>query len=109
MKKFLILVLSVFTFFGCEEQRTDNIVISLLGAPVVYVAVGGDYSDPGFIANSSVDGDVSARVTVDASKVNTSVPGTYTVGYQIRNRLGEIVSASRIVKVTETTAFLRLD
>lgn len=109
MKKFLILVLSVFTFFGCEEQRTDNIVISLLGAPVVYVPVNGDYSEPGFIANSSVDGDVSARVTVDASKVNTSVPGTYTVGYQIRNRMGETVSASRIVKVTETTAFLRLE
>ena len=109
MKKFLILVLSVFTFFGCEEQRTDNIVISLLGAPVVYVPVNGDYSEPGFIANSSVDGDVSARVTVDDSKVDTSVPGTYTVGYQIRNRLGETVSASRIVKVTETTAFLRLE
>ena len=55
-------------------------VITLNGDSTVTVLQGsGPYVDPGATAEDVVDGDVSNSIVIDASEVDTDVPGTYEV------------------------------
>ena len=55
-------------------------VITLNGDATLTVLQGsGPYVDPGATANDVVDGDVSDSIVIDASAVDTDVPGTYEV------------------------------
>ena len=72
--------------------------ISLLGENVYSIYVGETFNDPGVQTVDNYDGDVTSNVTVD-NTVNTSVAGTYTITYTVKDSSGNTSSVAREVQV----------
>ncbi len=62
-------------------------VITLNGASPVTITLGSTYTDAGATASDNVDGDISSSIVVTGS-VNTSVPGSYTLTYNVADAAG---------------------
>jgi hypothetical protein len=75
--------------------------ITLLGANPYYIEQGEAYTDPGATAVDLIDGAIA--VSVDATGVNTSALGIYSVVYRAVDAAGNVGSASRVVVVRDTT------
>lgn len=61
--------------------------ITLAGPQELLVTVGGTFSDPGASAHDPEDGNLSSSIAVSGS-VNLSVPGTYTLSYNVSDSRG---------------------
>ena len=72
-------------------------IITLSGAETLSAALGVPYEEIGATALDHCDGVVP--VTVDNSSVNTSVTGTYTVGYSATDVSGNLATDTRTVIV----------
>ena len=80
-------------------------VITLLGANPFPVNQGTTHTDPGATASDNVDGDLTSSIIVDASAVNTSVPGDYPVTYNVSDVAGNAaIQVTRTVHVTANSA-----
>lgn len=78
----------------------DSPVITLLGATTMAVEPGIAFSDPGATATDAEDGDISANIVVSGDSVNTAVPGTYTLSYNVADSAGNAaVEVTRTVTV----------
>lgn len=73
-------------------------VLTLNGRQDISLYVGGSYSEAGYHATDECDGDITANVVVSGS-VNTQLPGTYTVTYQVADSAGNVSEARRTVTV----------
>src|SRR3989475_2091443 len=73
-------------------------VITLLGSNPVTVQVGSTYTDAGATATDNIDGILTPSITVSNS-VNTTVAGTYTVTYNVKDKAGNAAQAIRTVNV----------
>src|SRR2546427_8088705 len=72
-------------------------VITLLGSNPVTVQVGSTYTDAGATATDNIDGILTPSITVSNS-VNTTVAGTYTVTYNVKDASGNAsTQVTRIV------------
>ncbi|MDQ6972576.1 MAG: carboxypeptidase regulatory-like domain-containing protein, partial [Mariprofundaceae bacterium] len=74
-------------------------VITLTGALQVLVASGGSYVEQGATASDNIDGDRTASLTTSGT-VNTALPGTYTISYNVSDVAGNSTTATRTVYVT---------
>lgn len=87
-------------------------VITLLGDNPVIVEVGDTYDDAGATASDNIDGDITANINTD-NPVDTNVPGTYTVTYNVSDDAGNpAVEVTRTVEVkvpTSTTIPVAID
>ena len=72
-------------------------VITLAPYPKMVVYLGEEYIEPGFTATDSVDGDITADVTV--SKIDTSKLGEKTVKYTVSDKSGNSTSVTRKLMV----------
>lgn len=80
---------------------TTKPTISLIGETEVTVNVGSVYNDAGATANDNVDGDISGNI-VTVNPVDTSVPGTYYVTYNVEDTAGNAaVAVVRTVNVED--------
>ncbi len=61
--------------------------ITLLGNNPLTIQTGTPFTDPGATATDAKDGDISVNIQVTEG-INTSVAGTYTVGYSVKNSAG---------------------
>jgi len=93
-----------------QVTRTVNVtangapVISLLGSNPVSVTEGATYTDAGATANDAEDGDLTASIVI-VNSVDTSVPGSYTVTYDVTDADGKsAVQATRTVNVVANAA-----
>ena len=77
-------------------------VITLLGSNPVTVQVGSSYTDAGAVATDDVDGILTSSI-ITSNQVNTSVAGTYTVTYNVKDAAGNFADAIRIVNVVAPT------
>ena len=77
-------------------------VITLLGANPFPVNQGDTYTEPGATASDNVDGDLTSSIVVNASAVNTSVPGDYPVTYNVSDVAGE--AATQVTRTVHVTA-----
>jgi len=83
-------------------------VITLLGNNPLDVQINpGPYVDPG--ANASDDKDGSVPVTTDASLVDTTKLGTYTVTFTATDAANNTASTSRTVNVVSAPVYTGLD
>lgn len=73
--------------------------IVLKGSTTITLTVGQLYLDPGFTASDNVDGNISSKVVVNDSAVNTSKAGTYMVTYSVSDSAGNKATATRTVTV----------
>lgn len=97
MKK-LIIGLSVAAMLApfAAFAAVDNVSITLDGS-AVSVQQGQSYVEPGYSANSTVDGNITWSVIV--SGVDTSMPGTHAVGYSVTDSDNVSAFASRTLIV----------
>lgn len=75
--------------------------ITLTGEDSVSIELGSTYMDAGAMATDDVDGDISANIVVNSDGVNTALPGTYTVTYNVSDAAGN-AAAEVTRKVTVT-------
>jgi hypothetical protein len=79
---------------------TTKPIITLVGAATIDLTVGDPYVDKGATATDNLDGDITAKI-VKAGTVNTAIPGTYTITYDVTDLAGNTaVRVSRSVIVT---------
>jgi hypothetical protein len=81
---------------------TDTVapVLQLVGTSTLSIPLNTNFVDPGCTANDAISGNVSANISVTGA-VNTSVPGTYTLTYNVSDEAGNAASSiTRTVIVT---------
>ena len=85
-------------------EDTTPPVITLTGDNPQLVEAGEAYNELGATAIDNVDGDLSTSIIVDASTVDTTVPGDYTVTYNVSDASGNTATTvTRTVRVQDTT------
>jgi hypothetical protein len=77
---------------------TTDPVLTIIGGDVT-IEVGTPYADAGATASDNYDGDLTGSVIV-TDTVDTSIPGTYLVTYDVTDSSGNSVQATRTVTVT---------
>lgn len=79
-------------------------VISLLGDATLTLAKDSSFVDPGATAQDNYDGDISAKI-VRTGSVNTAVPGSYSVKYNVSDSSGNAAAAvvRTVMVVSDTT------
>ena len=79
--------------------------ITLIGDDTVTVEVGTEYSDLGATATDNYDGDITSKIIVDTTDVDTTTLGTYTVTYNVVDSSNNsAIQVVRTVEVVDTTA-----
>lgn len=58
-------------------------VITLIGDPAYSVVINSEWVEPGYDATDDVDGNITNNVVVGGDEVNTAVPGTYVITYNV--------------------------
>lgn len=81
--------------FVCLSWKDDATapVITLLGLDTVELKVGDIYTtdeDDGAIATDDTDGDISKNVHTTGLPVDTEIPFTYTITYDVFNSVGNV-------------------
>lgn len=100
--------------YGEVEDYTVNIsngvpdttapVITLNGASTINLSVGDSYTEQGATATDNIDGNLTSSIVTTGS-VNTNVPGTYTINYDVSDAAGNTATqVSRTVIVSDNTA-----
>jgi hypothetical protein len=90
---------------GDGGSRRDTVapVITLNGDNPQVIEAGTLYIELGASAIDNVDGDLTNAVSVDASAIDITVPGDYTVVYEVSDAAGNSSTISRVVRVEDTT------
>ena len=81
--------------------------ITLVGAAEVYLLVGADYVEENATALDSENVDLTSDIVIDATNVDTSVEGDYTVTYDVTDLNGtEAIQVERMVYVRPQAFFI---
>ena len=95
----LIGIILIILLIPTSKKENKTVPTLTLKGEVTYKINQGEiYSDPGYMAYDSKDGDITSRVIVEGV-VNTDVPGKYTIVYKITNSSNNTIVATRIVEV----------
>ena len=99
--------MSVVLLAGCSSggsggNTPDNTspMITLTGDNPQVIAVGEAYAELGATASDNRDGDLTASIVIDASAIDSSVPGTYQVTYDVTDAAGNAATT-----VTRTVTY----
>jgi len=85
-------------------QDTIAPVITLVGADPQIIECSAAYSELGATATDTCCGDLTAAIVIDASAVDTSTVGSYTVTYDVTDCNGNpATQVTRTVNVVDTT------
>lgn len=88
----------------CQVIRTVHVVdliapeLILSGDTSIYIPVGQEFVDPGFVCNDNADGDLSSKVTV-TGLVNSSQTGENHLSYSVSDASGNTTTIFRKVYV----------
>ena len=86
---------------GFDAVPTDGPeapVVTLAGDAVIRIIVGDSYGDAGASATDDQDGDLSGAIVITGT-VDTSVPGTYVITYEVTDSDGNVTTVTRQVEV----------
>ena len=87
-------------------------IIALVGDNPYEVEINTTYSDPGATAYDSADGDVSDDIVVDASNLDVSAEGSYTVTYNVddsdENSAEEVIRTVNVIIVDDEIPVISL-
>lgn len=89
-----------------KVTRTVNVIkqveavtyIYLKGNKNIHIKQGTKYTEPGYTANDTIDGNITSNVKVKG-KVDTSKKGVYEITYTVTNSKGKTTSETRTVVV----------
>lgn len=87
------------------SDNGERPVITLTGAPTLYLAVGEAFDDPGAAANDAQSGNLTSSIVVSHA-IDTQQSGDYVVRYDVVDPDGNTaIGVSRIVRVGPAPAF----
>ena len=102
-----ILTMSALLLVGCGSsgKSPDNAlpVITLTGDNPQVMAVGEAYVELGATASDNRDGDLTASIVVNASAIDSAVPGTYQVSYNVSDAAGNAATTVMRTVTVELT------
>lgn len=93
-----------------EIERTIKVVdeqapiIKLNGRDDYSIGLGGKYIEYGASATDEYDGDLSSKIIVDSSSIDTNKAGNYKIIYSVEDSSGNKTEVERVVKVSEGKA-----
>ena len=93
----VVLIICIVSAFMSPSVENEVVSFQLRGSEIMELYVGETYTEPGFIAEGMVTGDLNDYVTVDGS-VNTDSQGTYDLSYTLSYN-GAVLMKNRTVKV----------
>ena len=76
----------------------DGLAFQLIGEKVMRLRVGEAYLEPGAVAMSDTEGDISSAIRV-LNTPNVMLKGDYVIRYQITDNAGQQVELTRMVRV----------
>lgn len=97
LSKFTVVTLTLAIMAGCAENVDDsqsgvptNVAprIILEGADTLSIALNEQYVEPGFVAFDEEDGILTSLVQYNINSVNTAIPGSYQIVYQVTDSGG---------------------
>jgi hypothetical protein len=95
--------MSALLLVGCSSSGSspDNTlpIITLTGDNPQILALSEAYAELGAMASDNRSGDLTASIVIDASGVDTSTPGDYTVTYNVNDAAGNAATVTRTVTV----------
>ena len=77
-------------------------IITLIGNANTSIIVGEDYVEEGATAIDNRDGDISDRIVIDATAVDTSIEGSYNVTYNVTDAAGN--AADEVIRIVTVSA-----
>lgn len=96
-------VWSTNTAVSGNTPDTTKPVIKLNGASNDIISQGTSFRDPGASASDNIDGDITNKIVISGS-VNSNVPATYVLQYNVRDAAGNAAdTARRTVVVTASS------
>ena len=95
-----------YSLHGTKITRTVKVIakpeaityIYLKGDKNTHLKVGEKYTEQGCIANDTIDGDITKKVTI-SGKVDTDKKGIYEIKYTVTNSKGKTTTETRTVIV----------
>ena len=90
-------------------EDTTPPTITLLGDNPLTLEVGRHYIEPGATAVDSMAGELTGRIGIDATDLDTNRVGTYTVTYTVADTTGNEAQASRSIQVLAAPDFADLN
>lgn len=96
-----VIALAGVFYTACDLTDLNAPVITLTGDATVFVAHDGAYTEPGFTATDTEDGDLTASVVV-TGVVDATMAKTYTLTYTVMDAAGNQGTATRTVVVRHT-------
>ena len=81
---------------------TSPPVITLTGDDPQIIVAGNPYIEQGATAIDNVDGDLSSSITIDATEVDTQLPGAYSVTYDVVDAAGN--AADTVTRAVDVLA-----
>lgn len=97
----LIGIMIIILVIPTSKKENKSIpTLTLKGETTYKINQGEFYSEPGYLAYDSKDGNITNKVIVEGV-VNSDVPGKYTIVYKITNSSNNTIVATRIVEVKE--------
>lgn len=81
-----------------NKNDSEKPSISLKGNATMTILIGNTYNEPGYTATDNCDGDITDRVTVTET-INTNIPGTYYITYEVADSYENEATITRTVKV----------
>ena len=90
-------------------EDTTPPTITLLGDNPLTLEVGRHYIEPGATAVDSMAGELTGRIVIDDTDLDTNRVGTYTVTYTVADTTGNEAQASRSIQVLAAPDFADLN
>ncbi len=84
----------------CETQNHPPVIV-VIGDNPMTLTQDDIFVDPGAIANDFEDGDITANIVVGGDTVDTSIPGTYTITYNVSDSEGLAAEQKTRVVIVE--------
>ncbi len=84
--------------FDVTINDNEKPTLILNGESTIYISIGSNYIEPGYVAIDNCDGNITEQVNV-TTNLDTNKKGTYEITYSIKDEFGNEVVAKRIVKV----------
>lgn len=84
--------------FDVTIKDDEKPTLILNGDETIYLVVGNNYEELGYVAIDNCDGNITQHVNVEG-KVNTKKAGTYELTYSVKDEYGNINVVKRTIKV----------
>ena len=93
--------------YSLEYQGEDSITFELIGPATLYIDINGEYEEYGVKVTKNGE-DISDRVLIDSSMVDTYVLGEYKVKYEIDNGGNKEYIYRKVIVIDKETPVIKL-